>query len=342
MRIKGLVAVMAALSLSACNADQSGGTGSSLGGFGSADGWTLERKSSQMDGEVLVASKRVHDGASMFDLRAECAGGKLNVVIESFTTDGEPNAYLTTMVLELFGDSSGPDGRIKLNGDTPTPLGELFDITEYNNSMSLRGGGGIQSSYARVNGITNAHQGQWNDIAALKSFLPFTVEVKNHGGTHELTFGRVDPLIQVFDACGGNGTPYVAPPAVEAATPEPPAPVEQATPAPPEPADETVESEPSAVEGGVEPVYTSPVPIRNDPPRYPPAAARAGIEGEVEVIFDIGTDGNVTNVEVSNSSRNRDLDRAAVEAVSKWTYTPAQEDGVPVASKLKTTLSFSN
>ncbi|WP_146257175.1 TonB family protein, partial [Stenotrophomonas maltophilia] len=39
-----------------------------------------------------------------------------------------------------------------------------------------------------------------------------------------------------------------------------------------------------------------------NPPRYPPAAFRAGIQGEVILIIDVDANGNVTNVTVEKSS----------------------------------------
>src|SRR3546814_7579826 len=53
-----------------------------------------------------------------------------------------------------------------------------------------------------------------------------------------------------------------------------------------------------------------------NPPRYPPAAVRAGIEGTVILIIDVDANGNVVDVSADRSSRNRDLDRAAIPASS--------------------------
>ena len=67
-----------------------------------------------------------------------------------------------------------------------------------------------------------------------------------------------------------------------------------------------------------------------NPPDYPPAAARAGVTGQVVLLVDIDAQGNVINVRVEKSSRNRDLDRAAQEAPrkKKWRFNPAKENGV--------------
>ena len=77
-----------------------------------------------------------------------------------------------------------------------------------------------------------------------------------------------------------------------------------------------------------------------NPPRYPPAAARAGIEGEVILVIDVDANGNVTNVSVEKSSRNRDLDRAAMEAARKWRFNPAQSGGQKAAGRVRVPVNF--
>ncbi|KAF1703069.1 energy transducer TonB [Pseudoxanthomonas suwonensis] len=77
-----------------------------------------------------------------------------------------------------------------------------------------------------------------------------------------------------------------------------------------------------------------------NPPRYPPAAARAGIEGEVILVIDVDANGNVTNVTVEKSSRNRDLDRAAIEAARKWRFNPATVGGQKSAGRVRVPVNF--
>ena len=77
-----------------------------------------------------------------------------------------------------------------------------------------------------------------------------------------------------------------------------------------------------------------------NPPRYPPAAFRAGIQGEVILIIDVDANGNVTNVSVEKSSRNRDLDRAAMEAARKWKFNPAQSGGTKAAGRVRVPVNF--
>ena len=78
-----------------------------------------------------------------------------------------------------------------------------------------------------------------------------------------------------------------------------------------------------------------------NPPRYPPSAARSGIEGTVILIIDVDANGNVTNVSVEKSSRNRDLDRAAMEAARKWRFNPGTSGGNKVAGRVRVPVDFS-
>ena len=77
-----------------------------------------------------------------------------------------------------------------------------------------------------------------------------------------------------------------------------------------------------------------------NPPRYPPSAQRSGIEGTVVLVISIDAQGNVLDIEVEKSSRNRDLDRAAVEAARKWRFTPQISNGVAVASRVRVPVDF--
>jgi protein TonB len=54
----------------------------------------------------------------------------------------------------------------------------------------------------------------------------------------------------------------------------------------------------------------------------------------------VGADGVPTDVTVESSSQSRDLDRAALEAVRKWRFRPAQRGGQPVAGSLVVPIEF--
>ena len=72
----------------------------------------------------------------------------------------------------------------------------------------------------------------------------------------------------------------------------------------------------------------------------PSMPLRSGIEGTVTLVISIDAQGNVLDIEVEKSSRNRDLDRAAVEAARKWRFTPQISNGVAVASRVRVPVDF--
>lgn len=60
---------------------------------------------------------------------------------------------------------------------------------------------------------------------------------------------------------------------------------------------------------------------------YPVAALRAGLTGTVVVAARYDVNGTVTETRVHTSSRNKDLDRAAVQGVRKWKINPGKVNG---------------
>ena len=54
----------------------------------------------------------------------------------------------------------------------------------------------------------------------------------------------------------------------------------------------------------------------------------------------IATDGSVERMEVAESSGNRYLDRAAMEAVRRWKFKPAVRGGQAVAAEVIVPLEF--
>ncbi len=67
---------------------------------------------------------------------------------------------------------------------------------------------------------------------------------------------------------------------------------------------------------------------------YPPAALRAGAQGRVRATLTVGTDGRVSNCNVTSSSGNSDLDSTTCRiARSRVRFTPAKDQtGAPIAS----------
>lgn len=81
--------------------------------------------------------------------------------------------------------------------------------------------------------------------------------------------------------------------------------------------------------------------IGNLPPPFPPEAARRHEFGLVGLRLHIAEDGHVDRVEVAHSSGFAVLDAAASEALASWHFTPARQDGHPVADVLDININFS-
>jgi protein TonB len=89
--------------------------------------------------------------------------------------------------------------------------------------------------------------------------------------------------------------------------------------------------------------YVEPQPIadQSPPPRYPLRALRRGEQGIVNVRASIGPDGVPTSVSLVSGSGSRDLDRAALDAVKRWRFRPAVEDGRPTVGTVVVPIEFS-
>ncbi len=86
----------------------------------------------------------------------------------------------------------------------------------------------------------------------------------------------------------------------------------------------------------------SPEPIagQNPSPRYPPAALRRRESGTVMVRVDVGPDGVPTSTSLVEGSGSRDLDKAALDAVRRWRFRPAQVNGRPTVGSVVVPISF--
>jgi len=75
-------------------------------------------------------------------------------------------------------------------------------------------------------------------------------------------------------------------------------------------------------------------------PVYPAAVKEAGVEGTVVLHAVIGMEGTPLSLRVMNSKIDPALARAAVEAVSKWRYTPTLLNGEPIEVDTTITVNF--
>lgn len=73
--------------------------------------------------------------------------------------------------------------------------------------------------------------------------------------------------------------------------------------------------------------------------QYPEKALEERREGRVVLVVTVGVDGSVTAAEVAESA-GADLDEAALEAVRRWQFSPARQNGEPTSSKIEVPFVF--
>ena len=66
-------------------------------------------------------------------------------------------------------------------------------------------------------------------------------------------------------------------------------------------------------------------------PDYPARAANKGIEGFVDVRFDVTKTGATSNIEVISAQPEKIFNKSAVNAIKRWKFTPYERDGEVVA-----------
>jgi len=85
---------------------------------------------------------------------------------------------------------------------------------------------------------------------------------------------------------------------------------------------------------------SAPVAVSRPAPRYPREALNRNIGGIVRVQVVVGPDGSVERMALAESSGDRFLDRAAMEAVRRWRFVPATRNGQPVTASVIVPLEF--
>ena len=94
----------------------------------------------------------------------------------------------------------------------------------------------------------------------------------------------------------------------------------------------------TAREAGLAPI-APPLAHRKVDPKYIAAAAADRVEGKVQLACVIGKDGRVSAVELVRGLDNR-LNQSAIEALSKWEFTPASRRGEPVEVEVLVEIPF--
>jgi protein TonB len=83
----------------------------------------------------------------------------------------------------------------------------------------------------------------------------------------------------------------------------------------------------------------NPVPVRTVAPEYPREMKQNGVSGLVMVKCMIDEQGNVSQADVVKSS-DQTFDKFATEALKKWKFKPARQDGTPIAMQVTIPIKF--
>jgi TonB family protein len=87
------------------------------------------------------------------------------------------------------------------------------------------------------------------------------------------------------------------------------------------------------------PCATAPRPVSKGNPIYPAKAREKGQQGTVTLGITVRKDGSVSGVHVVKSV-DRDIDQAAMDAVSQWKFDPGTYEGKPVDTELMVEVNF--
>jgi len=87
-------------------------------------------------------------------------------------------------------------------------------------------------------------------------------------------------------------------------------------------------------------IDAAPMYDKNPPPPYPRMAKERGWEGEVLLRVLIGPTGRVLTASIEKSSSYALLDRAALNAVRRWHFHPAQKGNTPVKGEVRLPIRF--
>lgn len=159
-----------------------------------ASAWGLASQASQIDGEVLTATRTTNfaDRRTTFETTVSCriAAQDLLMTVESFVGAPEApepeSAFATKVGINIFAHGAPelqPDGRMKDGKGEVTPLASRFKLDEgFVNRIKLSG--------------WSLHRG---------GLFPIVLELVNGVGSFEVPLEASPELIEVLEACGrGN------------------------------------------------------------------------------------------------------------------------------------------
>lgn len=85
---------------------------------------------------------------------------------------------------------------------------------------------------------------------------------------------------------------------------------------------------------------TSGPSVIHAPVQYPSSAVFIGEEGTVLVAAEVDTNGRAVGAKIDKSSGHPDLDSAALQSISRWSFRPGTKDGKPVAQQVVVPIQF--
>lgn len=88
--------------------------------------------------------------------------------------------------------------------------------------------------------------------------------------------------------------------------------------------------------------YTPPDYLSSPSPPYPPRLKQRRLQGCVGVLIHVSSAGQPTEVQITNSSGNRQLDcHTRSWIMQHWRFRPAFQGSTPVAAQVRTSITFS-
>jgi protein TonB len=105
------------------------------------------------------------------------------------------------------------------------------------------------------------------------------------------------------------------------------------------PAQDASQSAPEVVYERKMPDMTMPKPVYEPSPEYAERPRKKKLQGVVLLSMIVTPEGTVRDPQVTRSL-DKDLDKKALECVSKWKFEPATKDGQPVAMRIAVEVNF--